>query len=144
MKACLFKFFSRTVIPFEKVSFNYCRSSGPGGQAVNKQNTKCELRFIVDQAEWLDDYQKIRIKQMYNNKMNKEGELIITAQEHRTQEKNTESAKSKLVEMIEKASVIEKERVVEPFVMDEEEKEIRMTKKRTSSRLKSIRKGMDF
>ena len=91
---CLFKFFSRTVIPFEKVSFNYCRSSGPGGQAVNKQNTKCELRFIVDQAEWLDDYQKIRIKQMYNNKMNKEGELIITAQEHRTQEKNTESAKS--------------------------------------------------
>ena len=51
-------------IPVEKLDFSYARSSGPGGQNVNKVNTKAEMRFKVDDADWIPEEVKGRLKEM--------------------------------------------------------------------------------
>ena len=66
-----------------RLDFQYARSSGPGGQNVNKLNTKAEVRFHVASADWLDQDVRERLAQYQSNKISKEGELIITSQEHR-------------------------------------------------------------
>ena len=54
-----------------------------GGQNVNKLNTKAELRFHVYSADWLSDDVKGRLHAQQANKINNEGELLVTSQEHR-------------------------------------------------------------
>ena len=71
------------VIPMDKVEFSFARSSGPGGQNVNKLNTKAELRFKVETASWIKPEWRQRLMQYQSNKISKEGELIISSQEHR-------------------------------------------------------------
>lgn len=70
-------------IPMDKVQLSFVRSSGPGGQNVNKLNTKAELRFKVQEADWIPEDIRERLAEQQAAKINKEGELIITAQEHR-------------------------------------------------------------
>jgi protein subunit release factor B len=97
-------------IPLEKLEFNFARSSGPGGQNVNKVNTKAEIRFNVQEADWLPEEVKSRLMQLQVNNMNKVGELVVSAQEHRTQKQNKELCLSKLREMVEEAYVEPKDR----------------------------------
>ena len=61
----------------------YARSSGPGGQNVNKLNTKAEIRFKVSEAEWMSEEVRRRLEEQQKNRINKDGELIISSQEHR-------------------------------------------------------------
>jgi len=65
------------------MDFNFARSSGPGGQNVNKLNTKAEIRFHVGSAEWLAPEVRERLLECNDNKINNDGELIVTCQEHR-------------------------------------------------------------
>jgi peptidyl-tRNA hydrolase ICT1 len=71
------------LIPYDKIDVKFTRSSGPGGQNVNKLSTKAEIRFNVDEADWLPDDVKKRLKMYQSNKISKEGELVLTSQEHR-------------------------------------------------------------
>jgi hypothetical protein len=59
-------------------------------QNVNKLNTKAEIRFNIQLADWIPNEVKQRLIQYQSNKINKDGELLITSQEHRTQGKNKE------------------------------------------------------
>jgi peptidyl-tRNA hydrolase ICT1 len=70
-------------VPLDKIDFSYARSSGPGGQNVNKVNTKAEIRFNVASSDWIPDDVKRRLVEYQSNKISKEGDLIITSQEHR-------------------------------------------------------------
>lgn len=70
-------------IPLDKLQLTFVRSSGPGGQNVNKLNTKAELRFNVHEADWIPPDIRARLAQQQAARINKEGELIITCQEHR-------------------------------------------------------------
>ena len=70
-------------IPLHEIEHSYSRSSGPGGQNVNKVNTKAEIRFHVPSASWMPEDVRKRLVEYFPNKINKEGELIITSQEHR-------------------------------------------------------------
>jgi ribosome-associated protein len=79
------------IIPDEELSFEYARSSGPGGQNVNKVNTKVTLRFDVDASRSLSDDQRVRIKQKLHTRISKEGVLRVTSQRHRTQRANQEA-----------------------------------------------------
>jgi ribosome-associated protein len=87
------------------------RSSGPGGQNVNKVNTQVELRFSVKNSNLFSDNEKDRIFLKLKNKINSEGELILTSQTARTQLDNKENVIEKFYELIEKALTVQKKRL---------------------------------
>jgi protein subunit release factor B len=99
-------------VPLDKVDFAFARSSGPGGQNVNKLNTKAELRFHVDLATWIPTEVRGRLHELQGNKINNSGELLITSQEFRTQSKNKDDCVSKLQAMLEEAYVEPKDRAM--------------------------------
>ena len=78
----------------------FLRSSGPGGQHINKVDTKVELRFFAKRSPNLSEAVKDRLKVIAGNKWNLKGEIIITAERYRSQARNRELAKSKLVRLI--------------------------------------------
>lgn len=67
---------------FEVIIVSLHHSGGPGGQNVNKVNTKVDIRFKVKDADWLSDHAKERLRKMYGNKWNGEGEFVITSQRY--------------------------------------------------------------
>jgi ribosome-associated protein len=87
------------------------RSSGPGGQNVNKVNTQVELRFSVKNTSLFSEDEKDRIFLKLKNRINSEGELILTSQIARTQLDNKENVVIKFYELIEKALTIQKRRL---------------------------------
>eukprot|EP00597_Dinobryon_sp_UTEXLB2267_P018351 CAMPEP_0201107120 /NCGR_PEP_ID=MMETSP0812-20130820/55048_1 /ASSEMBLY_ACC=CAM_ASM_000668 /TAXON_ID=98059 /ORGANISM="Dinobryon sp., Strain UTEXLB2267" /LENGTH=180 /DNA_ID=CAMNT_0047367823 /DNA_START=60 /DNA_END=602 /DNA_ORIENTATION=+ len=97
-------------IPLDKVEFQFARSSGPGGQNVNKLNTKAELRFNVSSADWIPSEVKQRLRVLQASKISKDGELYLSSQEHRTQTKNKDDCVSKLQEILADAYIEPKER----------------------------------
>jgi peptidyl-tRNA hydrolase ICT1 len=90
-------------VPKEKVVVSFSRSSGPGGQNVNKRSTKAEIRFNVDSADWIPDPMKPILKTKYATYLNKDNELIVSADKHRTQEENTKNCFNKLQAYINEA-----------------------------------------
>ena len=90
--------------------FTASKSSGPGGQNVNKVNTKVELRFNIENSNLLSDEEKELLFEKLSNKINKLGELIVTSQSERTQLQNKEKAIEKLNLLIENALKIKKKR----------------------------------
>eukprot|EP00730_Choanoeca_flexa_P001028 TRINITY_DN10450_c0_g1_i1.p1 TRINITY_DN10450_c0_g1~~TRINITY_DN10450_c0_g1_i1.p1 ORF type:complete len:188 (+),score=22.06 TRINITY_DN10450_c0_g1_i1:24-587(+) len=96
-------------IPFHTLTIAYARSSGPGGQNVNKVSTKADVRFHVDSADWLPDETKANLHQQQATKINKDGELVVTSTKTRSQKKNVDDAIRKILEMCKEASRIERE-----------------------------------
>ena len=126
-------------IPQDKVSFAFARSSGPGGQNVNKLNTKAEVRFNVDDANWLPKDVRGRLKELNPNRINKEGDLIMTSQEYRTQSRNKEDCLYKVKVMIAQAYVEPKDRTMWTGI-SEKTKERRKDDKRHRAGIKSARR----
>ena len=118
---------------------NFVRSSGPGGQNVNKLNTKAEVRFKVSSADWIPDETKERLIEYQASKINKNGELIIVCQEFRTQAKNKQECISKLKEIIADASIKPKDREMWTGIGEKGKKERRKTKSFKSEKKASRR-----
>ena len=87
------------------------RSSGPGGQNVNKVNTRVELRFSVKNTNLFTDEEKELIYIKLKTRINTEGELILTSQAARTQLDNRETVIQKFFETIEKALTVRRKRI---------------------------------
>mmetsp|Transcript_37160 Transcript_37160/g.37833 ORF Transcript_37160/g.37833 Transcript_37160/m.37833 type:complete len:191 (-) Transcript_37160:160-732(-) len=100
----------KVVIPVDKLDIQFSRSSGAGGQNVNKLSTKAEVRFNVDLADWLPEEVKSRLQQQQSKRINNIGELVLSSQEHRTQSRNKEDCIQKLKAMVEQAYIEPKER----------------------------------
>ncbi|ORZ26325.1 hypothetical protein BCR41DRAFT_301575 [Lobosporangium transversale] len=92
--------FTKDSIPKGLLTLNFVRSSGPGGQNVNKVNTKVDMRFVVDEALWLPEYVRDRLKSEESNKINKSGEFVLTSDRKRTQMANLDDCMEKLHELI--------------------------------------------
>lgn len=93
-------------ITLDHVTVNFARSGGPGGQNVNKVNTKVDMRFNVKEAHWLGERIKERILQAEKNRINKDGELVISSTKTRTQKGNIEDALQKIQAIIDAASYV--------------------------------------
>lgn len=91
-------------IPEQELTFEFIRSSGPGGQNVNKVATAVRLRFDVRRSAVLDDEVKVRLLALAGRRATKDGELVLLGQRHRTQEKNRQDVIARLTELVERAS----------------------------------------
>ncbi|MGE0282458.1 MAG: alternative ribosome rescue aminoacyl-tRNA hydrolase ArfB [Rhizobiaceae bacterium] len=88
----------------EDVSESFIRSSGPGGQNVNKVATAVQLRFDAAQAEGLSERVRSRVIRMAGQRATKDGVIVIEAGRFRTQEQNRADARSRLVALVSKAA----------------------------------------
>ena len=94
-------------LPDDELDWSYARSGGPGGQNVNKVSSKAVLRWaaartatLIPLAAWA------RMKARFPSRFTVEGDVVISSQEHRDQERNREACAEKLAEMI-RASLVE-------------------------------------
>jgi ribosome-associated protein len=94
-----------------EIGLSATRSSGPGGQNVNKVNTQVELRFSVKNTNLFSEEEKTLIFLKLKNRVNLEGELIFTSQTARTQLDNKDKVIEKFYESIEKALTVPKKRL---------------------------------
>ena len=130
-------------IPEDQLEISFVRSSGAGGQNVNKLNTKVELRFHVDSATWIPSEVRDRLKTNESNRINNEGYLSLTCQEHRTQVQNRKEALNKLREILRESWKRPKVRKMRKG-LSKKTKENRMEMKRRTAEKKANRKRVDF
>ena len=88
-----------------EIKESFMRSSGPGGQNVNKLSTAVQLRFDVRHSPSLPNDVAVRLVRIAGRRLTKDGVLVIVAQNHRTQERNRADALERLVAMIQDAAV---------------------------------------
>ena len=88
-----------------EIEENFVRSSGPGGQNVNKLSTAVQLRFDIRRSPSLPNDVAIRLLRLGGSRVTKDGVLVLLAQQHRTQERNRADALERLVALIKEAAV---------------------------------------
>ena len=88
-----------------ELSETFVRSSGPGGQNVNKVSSAVQLRFDVRGSRSLSNDVAIRLMKLAGSRLTKDGVIVILAQEHRQQERNRAEARDRLFDLIRKAAV---------------------------------------
>src|SRR5262245_45235450 len=83
---------------------SFIRASGPGGQNVNKLSSAVQLRFDVRHSPSLPADVRARLERLAGKRLTRDGGLVITAQRHRTQERNREDARERLIELVREAA----------------------------------------
>jgi len=123
-------------IPESELQFEFTRSSGPGGQNVNKVSSAVLLRFDTNSPSLSSDVRG-RLVKLAKNRINEDGELIIQASRHRSQEQNRQDALERLVALVRKAAEEPKVRLkTKPSPVS---KEIRLKYKKQRGEIKKQR-----
>ncbi|MEZ6125608.1 MAG: alternative ribosome rescue aminoacyl-tRNA hydrolase ArfB [Planctomycetaceae bacterium] len=87
-------------IPEAELELAFARSGGPGGQNVNKVNSKAILHWNVTASSALPEAVRQRFLSRYRNRITKEGVLVLQSQKYRDQARNTEECRAKLVQLV--------------------------------------------
>ena len=122
----------------------FVRASGPGGQNVNKLATAVQLRFDVRHSPSLPADVRARVAVLAGRKLTQDGVLVIIAQRHRTQERNREDARERLIELIRQAAVPPKRRRPTRPTAASHERRIESKKRRSGvKRLRGTKPSFD-
>ncbi len=125
-------------VPQREFRFSYARSSGPGGQNVNKVNSKVQLSWTPAESSALPSDVLQRLLDQQRNRVNKAGELLITSERYRDRERNVSDCVEKLRQMLLRASRRPTPR--KPTKPTRGSKERRLRDKRVRSQTKSHRR----
>jgi len=123
----------------DELEFRFTHSSGPGGQNVNKVATAVQLRFDVRHSPSLPEHVRTKLIDIAGRKLTKEGVLIIDARRYRSQEKNRQDARERLIDLIRQATVIPKKRIKTRPSFQAKKRRLETKKKR--SRTKQLRRS---
>ena len=127
----------KVVIPYNEIEFSVMRSSGAGGQHVNRTNSAVLLKFDIRNSLVLTEEQKKMLYAKLKNKINSEGHLLIRSETARDQKSNKEIAYKNLIELVSKALTVQKKRI--PTKVKKSAIETRLSEKKIKSAIKSTR-----
>ncbi len=122
-----------------ELSESFVRSSGPGGQNVNKVSSAVQLRFDVRRSPALPNDVAVRLMRMAGKRLTKDGVIVIVAQSHRDQTRNRADARERLFDLIRQAAVKPIPR--RPTKVPKAQKRKRIEGKKHRGHIKSLRGG---
>lgn len=129
-------------IPQSEYTIEFARAGGPGGQNVNKVSSKAQLRWCVGASLVLSDEQKERVREKLKNRLTNNDEILVTAEDERSQAQNREQVIARFQEMVAQALIIPKKR--RPTKPTRSSKERRLQTKRIDSERKRFRQSKNF
>lgn len=139
MSSAAIRINARIAIPRHEVCFTFVRSSGPGGQNVNKVATKAVLRWSVARSPSIPDEVRRRLLDRYARRINDRGQLVLSSQRYRDQARNVDDCLTKLREIVSAASTTP--RVRKKTTPSRAAKESRLREKRAVAEKKRGRRN---
>ena len=121
-----------------ELTYKYVRSSGSGGQHVNKVSSKAELYFNLEDSSVFDEVEKQKLSEFLNNRLNKDGVVVLACDESRSQFRNKAIVTQRFINLIEEGLKEQKKRY--PTRIPRSAKRKRLNNKRINSEKKTNRK----
>lgn len=127
-----------------ELAFSFIRASGPGGQNVNKVSSAVQLRFDVRNSPSLPEAVKARLETLAGRRLTQDGVLVLTAQQHRSQERNREDAVARLSDLIRRAAIVPKaRRATKPTRASKQRRMDAKTRRGTIKGMRQSKPGFD-
>ena len=128
----------RVTIPASELSFRFTPAGGPGGQHANRSSTRVELVWNVEDTRALGPRQRVRVLRHLRSRLDREGNLRVTAGERRSQAQNRKEAAARLADVVERSLRVPRSRVA--TAPSEAARRRRLDRKRRRAKVKALRR----